>query len=147
MNKEQQIEEMAHILATTQREDHCGTIAPCQRDCPYYTLPGLDCEMGFCAEALYNSGYRKSEAFSQPHENGGEWISVEDRLPDNHRMVLVVCESTSISAGALIAIGSYGGGFWSLGGADGTLYLTKYMQFVVSHWMELPEMPKMKGGK
>lgn len=65
MNKEQQIEEMAHILATTQREDHCGTIAPCQRDCPYYTLPSIDCEMGFCAEALYNAGYHKQVT--------GEW--------------------------------------------------------------------------
>lgn len=74
----------------------------------------------------------------------GEWISVEERLPDNHRPVLVVCESTTISAGALIAIGSFGGGLWSLVGADGILYLTKYMQFVVTHWMPLPEPPKMK---
>ena len=68
------------------------------------------------------------------------------RLPDNYRSVLVVCESTSISGGTLRAIGSYGGGFWSLADADGTMYLTKYMHFVVTHWMELPEFPKMKGG-
>lgn len=46
-----------------------------------------------------------------------------------------------------MAIGSFGGGLWALGGADGTLYLTKYMQFVVTHWMPLPEQPIMKGGE
>ena len=87
------------------------------------------------AEHLYNENYRKQE-----------WISVEDRLPDNYRAVLVVCESTTISGGTLRAIGSYGGGFWSLADANGTLLLTKYMQLIVTHWMELPEIPKMKGG-
>ena len=93
------------------------------------------CQFGTYAEILYNEGYRKQE-----------WISVEERLPDNYRPVLVVCESTSISGGTLRAIGSFGGGFWSLAYDDGTMYLTKYMHFVVTHWMELPEPPKMKGG-
>lgn len=114
MNENKQIEEMAQDIYNA---------------LPDYEHNARDCRDA--AEEMVAKGYCKQE-----------WISVKERLPDNHRMVLVVCESTSISAGALIAIGSYGGGFWSLGGADGTLYLTKYMQFVVSHWMELPEMPK-----
>ena len=72
-----------------------------------------------------------------------EWISVDERLPDNHRAVLVVCKGTTIGCGTLRTIGSYGGGFWSLADADGTMYLTKYMHFIVTHWMELPEPPKM----
>lgn len=64
---------------------------------------------------MLEKSYRKqSEPFSWGHENDSKWISVEERLPDNHRIVLVACESTTISAGVLIAIGSYGGGFWSL---------------------------------
>jgi hypothetical protein len=78
-------------------------------------------------------------------EPKSEWISVDERLPDNYRAVLVVCESTSISGGTLRVIGSYGGGFWSLADADGTHYLTKYMHCIVTHWMELPEPPMMKG--
>lgn len=72
----------------------------------------------------------------------GEWISVKEELPDNYRAVLVVCKSTSISGGTLRAIGSYGGGFWSMADADGTMRLTKYMQYIVTHWMELPTVPK-----
>lgn len=72
------------------------------------------------------------------------WISVDERLPDNHRTVLVACEGTTIGGAAPIAIGSYGGGFWSIADADGTMYLTKYMHIVVTHWMPLPELPKMK---
>ena len=75
-----------------------------------------------------------------------EWISVEERLPENYGSVLVACEGTTIGGTAPIAIRSYGGGFWSLVDADGTAYLTEYMHAVVTHWMPLPEPPKMKGG-
>ena len=76
-----------------------------------------------------------------------EWISVAERLPKNYRPVLVACEGLTIGGYAPIAIGSYGGGFWSLADADGTAYLTKYMRCTVTHWMPLPEPPKMKGGE
>ncbi len=92
------------------------------------------CEYRMQAEALYNEGYRKQE-----------WISVEERLPDNHRTVLVACKGMTIAGAAPIAVGSYGGGHWFLADAEGTLYLTKYMHIVVTHWMPLPEPPKMKG--
>ncbi len=90
----------------------------------------------YCAEAiaalLINAGYRKQE-----------WISVEERLPDNHRTVLVACKGITVGGAAPIAVGSYGGGHWFLADAEGTLYLTKYMHIVVTHWMPLPEPPKM----
>ena len=76
-----------------------------------------------------------------------EWISVEERLPENYGPVLVACEGLTIGGAAPIAIGSYGGGFWSLADADGTCYLTKYMRVVVTHWMPLPEPPKKGGGE
>ncbi len=91
----------------------------------------LSCKYEDIADTLLKNDWRKTA-----------WISVKDRLPHNHRAVLVVCESTTISGGKLISIGSYGGGLWSLANADGTMCLTKYMHFVVTHWQPLPDIPK-----
>ena len=71
-----------------------------------------------------------------------EWISVEERLPDNCRAVLVALEGLTIGGAPAMVIGSYSGGFWMIADADGTHYLTKYMRYVVTHWMPLPEPPK-----
>jgi hypothetical protein len=71
-----------------------------------------------------------------------EWISVEERLPDNCRAVLVALGGLTIGGAPAMMIGSYSGGFWMLADADGTHCLTKYMQCKVTHWMPLPEQPK-----
>lgn len=71
-----------------------------------------------------------------------EWISVEERLPDNCRAVLVALEGLTIGGAPAMVIGSYSGGFWMIADADGTHYLTKYMRCVVTHWRPLPEPPK-----
>lgn len=71
-----------------------------------------------------------------------EWISVEERLPDNCRAVLVALEGLTIGGAPAMAIGSYSGGFWMVADADGTHYLTKYMRYKVTHWMPRPEPPK-----
>lgn len=96
---------------------------------PYVRLGSHNANM--LAQYLTNEGYRKQE-----------WISVEERVPDNHRYVLVACEGLTIGGYAQMAIGSYGGGLWSIADADGTGYLTKYMRCVVTHWMPLPDPPK-----
>ena len=83
------------------------------------------------AERLYNADYRKQE-----------WISVDERLPDNCRAVLVALEGLTIGGAPAMVIGSYSGGFWMVADADGTHYLTKYMRYKVTHWMPLPEPPK-----
>ena len=70
------------------------------------------------AKALYNAGYRKQE-----------WISVEERLPKDSERVLVY-------------------------GEKGICFATRYkrdwmtpMRYngEITHWMPLPEPPKMKG--
>lgn len=71
-----------------------------------------------------------------------EWISVQERLPDNCRAVLVALEGLTIGGAPAMVIGSYSGGFWMVADADGTHYLTKYMRYNVTHWMPLPEPPK-----
>ena len=114
-----QIEEMARTL--------CGEKEKTCTKCDSFDL----CEFWIEASTLHNASYRKQA-----------WISVNERLPDNHRSVLVACEGLTIGGYAPIVIGSYGGGFWSLADADGTKYLTKYMRCVVTHWMPLPEAPK-----
>ena len=118
-NEKQAIEEMMQHM-----EDACNLATLCDFDCNR-------CK----SNKLYSEGYRKQS----------EWISVDERLPDNYRAVLVACDGLTIGGYAQIAIGSYGGGFWSIADADGTMYLTKYMRCVVTHWMPLPEPPKMKG--
>ncbi len=84
-------------------------------------LPQEECNNTTCAhceaEALYNAGYRKQKE--------GEWISVEDRLPEKPMTCLVYVEHYGIY------VSFYNEGFY-----------TKY----VTHWMPLPEPPEMKGG-
>ena len=116
MSREKQIEEMAKKL---------WQFAP--------ILSENNCR--YVAERAYEEGFRKQE-----------WISVDERLPENYGSVLVACEGLTIGGANPIAIGSYGDGCWWLADADGTMYLTKYMRVVVTHWMPLPEAPKMKGG-
>jgi hypothetical protein len=80
------------------------------------------------AEALYNAGYRKQE-----------WISVDERLPKESEVVLAYSEKFGIIQRIYT---SYKGEirWWS----DGCWSSTK--QLGITHWMPLPEAPKMKGG-
>ena len=76
------------------------------------------CNARDLSNKLYTAGYRKQE-----------WISVEDRLPDKYKSVLISCEDEV----RIDYIDAYG--FWH----DNYPYR-------VTHWMPLPEAPKMKGG-
>ena len=85
--------------------------------------PCLDC--GVCrriAENVYNVCDRKQS----------EWISVEDRLPKKEGLYLVYTKKgyIEIDRFAIFDVGYY----W--------VELEDY----VTHWMPLPEPPKMKGG-
>ena len=71
------------------------------------------------AKRAYNAGYRKQE-----------WISVEDRLPEMDKLCLLSMENR-ITKYRWVVIG---------------YYHTNYDEYV-THWMPLPEAPKMKGGE
>lgn len=82
------------------------------------------------AEAVYNAGYRKQE-----------WISVAERLPSEDEQrdeyeelvpFLVVERDTKYPYRAF-----YDGNEWG----DGLMKIRG-----ITHWMPLPEPPKMKGG-
>ena len=78
------------------------------------------------AEYLCNEGYRKQE-----------WISVEDRLPEESVDVLVV-----VKIGNRVSVDTdriYGGKWFNYGKLG-------HLQGYVTHWMPLPEPPKTKGG-
>ncbi len=70
------------------------------------------------ASRLYNAGYRKQG-----------WISVEDRLPERNGRYLTHCD---IEGQSLVCVLYY----CKVGG---------FNEGTVTHWMPLPEAPKMKG--
>ena len=113
MSREKQIEEMAYIL------DGCCNNIP---DNVYETYACSTCK----AEQIYNAGYRKQE-----------WISVEERLPEEKVNCLVhykhaYCDND---------------GYWVIGLTfyDGNKFVIG-KEYKITHWMPLPEPPKMKGG-
>lgn len=101
---------------------------------------GYACEYRMLAEALYNAGYRKQE-----------WISVEDELPEIAGKYLIARKTVY---GNLINIVWYDTNY--NGGNDDMIGKSVWYMFDgdwgdyeipnVTHWMPLPEPPKMKGG-
>lgn len=77
---------------------------------------------------------KQDEAFSQPHENGGEWISVDDRLPEINKLVL--CLWTRANNDCHYGFDTYQ--------HNDVWYVSNEGMPTVTHWMPLP--PKMKGG-
>jgi hypothetical protein len=78
------------------------------------------------AEAVYNAGYRKQE-----------WISIDEMLPEEKVNCLVhykhaYCDND---------------GYWAIGVTfyDGNKFVIG-KEYKITHWMPLPEAPKMKGG-
>lgn len=75
------------------------------------------------AESLYNAGYRRQE-----------WISVEERLPELYDSVLTY------------SYNDYCRECWLDEDYDWHTKETAYDFEEMTHWMPLPEAPKMKGG-
>lgn len=132
MSREKQIEEIAKVLCK-----HCaGNESPCR-----IAKTGKMCGVVQReAEALYNTDYRKQE-----------WISVEERLPED----TIPDDYKYKTIKVLVAIKGKNGvtirtqerfldytyrddkrtAFWTWRFSGGN----------VTHWMPLPEAPKMKG--
>ena len=120
MNTEQQIEEMArkncHI------EYHMRNYKTC-KEC--YEANYRACRVYEVCRNHYNEGYRKQE-----------WISVEERLPDKDGEYLtwdgliyfLIWFNASL-------------GLWNVSESGDTSSAIRG----VTHWMPLPEPPKMKG--
>lgn len=72
------------------------------------------------AKKLYEDGYRKQS----------EWISVDKRLPERNGRYLTHCKIENQSLVCILYYCKIGG----------------FNEGTVTHWMPLPEAPKMKGG-
>ena len=98
-------------------EEHFGYICKC------HTTP-CD-EARELSEALYNADYRKQE-----------WISVEERLPEKGQHVLCLYPQKDYGSKCVVDYAETADGFFA----------EQYLFGRPSHWMPLPEPPKMKGG-
>ena len=136
MSKEKQIEEMALELCSPRnivKMIHHRTCGNCDTSsCDIYEL---------CVD-LYNAGYRKQS----------EWISVDERLPELEGgvrtwgdlriqpSVRVLCACKQKNGKVFVKEGyceMWGSRVvWKIPGSIDS----------VTHWMPLPEAPKMKGG-
>ena len=117
MNREKQIEEMAKDLCNSTMCD-LDTYNSCRR-------PRGNCSR--CqrvAEDLYNIDYRKQE-----------WTSVDERLPESSDIeCLLYLDNGQITIGWYhVSAGAF---------VEGGIAVIN----IVTHWMPLPEAPKMKGG-
>ena len=119
----EQIAEMA--------KDVTGSIDWCRLEDDFITV---DCFR--TAENLYEMGYRKQVE--------GEWISVDDRLPDKNTMVLGFIHNVYADGSCwdniLVMELNIAGYFVSFN-------CSAFKDKSVTHWMPLPGAPKMKGGE
>ena len=83
----------------------------------------------YLANALYNAGYRKQE-----------WISVEERLPEKSGYYLI-CQKSPFWCEEIIQTARWHISSQRFRGAQAGCFMDD-----VTHWMPLPEPPKMKGG-
>ena len=88
--------------------------------CDLHRLPGQCHNATAVAEAFYNAEYRKQS----------EWISVDERLPEMHEDVLCLC-GRSVEIDFMCSDDTWCG----------------VHNKPITHWMPLPEPPKMKCGE
>lgn len=62
-----------------------------------------------------------------------DWISVEDRLPENNERVLAFCADNCVQD----VVWSWSDNCWY-----GRTFALTYKEGLVTHWMPLPELPK-----
>ena len=115
MSKEKQIDEMARSLNETTFRVNVYTLADHLHPETIHKV----------AEYLYNAGYRKQ----------GEWISVDERLPKQRKLVLCIW---TLENGCL---NNYGFARYQ---GENVWYVSNEGIHKVTHWMPLPEPPKME---
>lgn len=95
------------------------------------------------AEDIYNAGYRKQE-----------WISVDERLPEDElseehkkktiKVLVAIKAKNGITIRTQERFLDY---TYSNGGERQSYWTWRFSRGEVTHWMPLPEPPKVKGGE
>ena len=107
------------IIEKIAKDTGCPSRQPCE-ECLLHN----ECDRLVFAERLYDKNYREQE-----------WISVDERLP----------ESSDIDCLLFLDNGRIGIGWYHVSAevfVEGGIATIN----TVTHWMPLPEAPKMKGG-
>ena len=112
----EQIEEMKNEVCIC-----CSKLMDCHEH-----LKGI-CGFMKMIEMLYDIGYRKQS----------DWISVDERLPDADCPVLIFTKKNRYY------VGYY---YKAVVDEQYTGFYSDSIKRDVTHWMPLPEAPKMKGG-
>ena len=121
MTREKQIEEMAEAIF---QNCNCGLFFSEAEKIARFVIE--------------EQGYRKqSEPISCSHEKGGEWISVDERLPKQRKLVLCIW---TLENGCL---NNYGFARYQ---GENVWHVSNEGIHKVTYWMPLPEAPKTKEG-
>ena len=135
MSEEKQIEEMARDLYAEIEYDTWH----------YYDDNYTEVTFDYrkTAENIYNKGYRKQE-----------WISVDERLPEDDlpkehkkktiKVIVAIKAKNGITIRTQERFLDY---TYSNGGERKSYWHWRFSHGEVTHWMPLPEPPKMKGGE
>ena len=134
MSREKQIEEIFNDMIEAENRFHEHCLSNVCHDCEYYG--DGECDNHIKAEFLYNAGYRKQE-----------WIRVDERLPEPSVECLVTAKVGNrmvVDLGERVLCFDYRtkehNYEWSM-----TNDWDEGEGCEITHWMPLPEAPKMKG--
>lgn len=78
-----------------------------------------------------------AKEFATDTNVGDKWIACSERLPEEHKLVLIYAESTA-RGGSIRRVAQLHNGFWFVQTASDTLGLIG--QYKVIKWTELPEV-------